>query len=136
MANYRVVCPSCKKPLNIPDDCTCPMCRNPITIPRGGMIQIYRMGNFVGGAAGAGIYINGQPYGHVANRGTVLIPLPFGDYMVHMVLNMNRKCNDPVIKLTPEKPVAYLKAHVRVGAFVNSMIIEPADPASMPPPAD
>ena len=133
MAGYRVLCPNCKKVYNLPDDSPCPSCGTQVVIPRGGMIQIYRMGNFVGGAVPAGIYLNGQPYGHVPNRGTVQIPLPFGKYVVHMTVGMTRRCNDPMITLSPEAPVACLKAHIKMGFATNTMIIEPADPSTMPP---
>ena len=133
MASYRVVCPNCRKSLNVINDGPCPSCRSQITIPRGGMIQIYRMGNFIGAAAQAGIYINNVPYGHVGNRSTVMIPLEFGSYLLHMTMGMNRRCNDPTITLTPQNPVAYLKMHIRMGAFSNTQVIEPADPATMPP---
>ena len=131
--SYRVVCPKCKKAQNVSGNAKCAGCGTEISIPNEGMIQIYRMGNFIGSAAAAGIYINGTPYGHVGNRSTVQIPLPFGTYKLHMTMGMNRRCNDPEITLTPEKPVAYLKMHIRMGAFSNTQVIEPADPASMPP---
>ena len=134
MASYRVVCPICKKVTNLPGDAPCPKCGNQITILRGGMIQIYRMGNFIGAAAQAGIYINGVPYGHVGNRSTVMIPLEFGSYLLHMTMGMNRRSNDPTIVLTPQNPVAYLKMHIRMGVFSNTQVIEPADPSTMPPP--
>ena len=131
--SLRVVCPKCKKALNVTGDPKCTACGADLRIPNEGMIQIYRMGNFMGGAAAAGIYINGTPYGHVGNRGTVQIPLPFGTYKLHMTMGMNRRCNDPEITLSPDKPVAYLKMHIKMGVFSNTMVIEPADPASMPP---
>ncbi len=97
------------------------------------MIQIYRMGNFFGAAGKAGIYINGEPYGYVGNRGTVQIPLPFGSWRLHMTMGLNRRCNDPVVTLTPENPVACLKMHMRIGFVTNTMVLEPADPRTMPP---
>ncbi len=133
MASYRVMCPSCKKVFNLPGDGPCPHCGSMVTLPRGGLIQIYRMGNFIGGAAAAGIYINGAPYGHVGNRQTVQIPLAFGSYLLHMTMGMNRRCNDPTITLSPENPVATLKMHIKMGAFSNTMVIEHADPSTMPP---
>ena len=133
MAMYRAVCPMCKRAVNIPGDAPCPHCRNQIMLPRGGLLRIYRMGNFFGSAAAVGIYLNGTPYGHLGNRETVQIPLPFGSYLLHMTMGMSRKCNDPTVTLTPQNPVACMKMHVRVGAIVNSMIIEPADPSTKPP---
>ena len=50
-----------------------------------------------------------------------------------MTMGMNRRCNDHAVTLSPESPVANLKMHLRVGAFSNTQVIEPADPASMPP---
>ena len=133
MAGYRGLCPNCKKVYDLPDDCPCPQCGTQIVLPREGLLQIYRMGQFVGGAVPAGIYLNGQPYGYVPIKGTVQIPLPFGKYVVHMTVAMTRRANDPMITLSPENPVVCLKAHVKMGAFSNTFIIEPADPATMPP---
>ena len=129
---YRAVCPACGRAVNIPNDGPCPHCGSQITLPRGGLLKIYRMGNFIGVAAACSIYLNNTPYGHIGNKETVQIPLPYGSYLVHMAQGLSRKCNDPTVTLSPQDPVACLKMHIRVGAFVNSMILEPADPASMP----
>ena len=134
--SYRVVCPKCQKAMNVKGNGPCPECGAEITIPGEGMIRIYRMGNMIGSAVGAGIYINGKPYGHVGNRGTVQIPLPFGTYKLHMTMGMNRRCNDPEITLSPENPVANLKMHIRMGFISNTMVIEAADPSTMPPAED
>lgn len=129
---YRAICPSCKRAVNIPNDEPCPHCHNQITLPRGGLLKIYRMGNFVGVASAVSIYLNNTAYGRIGNKETVQIPLPFGSYLVHLAMGMNRKCNDPVVELTPQNPVSCLKMHVRVGVFVNTMVLEPADPSAMP----
>ena len=133
MAKYRVVCSKCGEALDVSDDCKCAKCGADIVIPRGGMLQIYRMGNFIGSAAAFGIYINEIPYGRMANRQTCCIPLAFGQYKIHITCGMNRRCNDPVITLTPENPISYQKVHIKMGAFSNTQVVEPAAPNEMPP---
>ena len=79
-----------------------------------------------------GIYLNEQPCGAIANRETVTIPLPYGQYKMHIVSGMNRKCNDPVFDLTPQDPHVCAKVHMKMGFIQNKFIIERVDPSTMP----
>ena len=62
-----------------------------------------------------------------------MIPLPYGEHLLHIVCGMSRRCNDPVFKLSPEDPYICMKVHMVPGVFTNSFKIERVDPATMPP---
>ncbi len=128
---YRIKCSHCGEVTNSPTP-RCAKCGTEIDLNAGGIIQLYRMGNFIGGAAGFGLYINEQPYGAIGNRETLLFPLPYGEYKFHVVCGMSRRCNDPVIRLTPQDRHICLKVHMVPGVFTNSFAVERADPSSMP----
>ena len=136
MIQNRLICPACKRVFDTsvmpPNSVQCPKCKAMVQIPSQGLLKIYRMGNFMGGAAPASIYINEQPCGHLGNQGSINIPLNYGTYKIHMALNMNRRCNDPIIQVTPEKPLHCYKMHIKVGVWSSTMVLEEADPASMP----
>ena len=106
----------------------CPTCGAPL--PYGGMIQIYRMGNYMGCAVGMGIYIDDVPCGHVGNKQSVRISVPFGKHKVHVTHTTTRKCNDPVFEVTPENPCVWCKAHFSAAGF--KITVEQADPKDMP----
>lgn len=127
----RVKC-SCGNVSNSHEGQFCTKCHAPITIPQGGTIYLYRMGSPLGIAGGFGIYLNGQPFGHIGNKETLRIPVTFGSYTLHVAAGMNRKCNDMVLNITPESPNAYVKVHMRPGFFSNSFVLEPSDPQDMP----
>ena len=76
----RLKCPSCGEVMNAAGFCNCTKCGTPIRYNGWGMLQIYRMGSPVGIAAGYGIYLDGQPYGHLANKESIRIPLPMGTH--------------------------------------------------------
>ena len=127
--NLRVKCPHCQNVLNIPvGDNTCPKCKNDIPVSVEACIYLYRQGSPVGVANGFGIYINGEPYGHIGNTETVCMPLPYGTYNIHCALGMNRKCRDLQVTLTPENRQAFAKVHMRMGFWTNSFVVEPMDP--------
>ena len=136
MVQNRLICPACRHVFDTsvqpPNPVQCPKCKAMVQIPSQGLLKIYRMGNFMGGAAPASIYINEQPCGHLANQGSINIPLNYGTYKIHMALNMNRRCNDPVIQVTPEKPLHCYKMHIKMGAFSNTQVLEEALPKDMP----
>ena len=96
------------------------------------MISIYRKGSPLGIAGGFGLYLNGEPYGHIGNRETVKIPVAFGTYTLHVAAGMNRKCTDLIINVTPENPLAYTKVWMKPGFWTNSFVIEPASAEEMP----
>lgn len=129
---YRVKCPTCGKVQNLPRSGPCVDCGETLKVNQQGAIALYRMGNFIGAVSGYGIYLNGQPYGAIGNRETIILPLPYGSYRLHIVCGMNRQCNDPVIRLTPKDPFVCLKVHVRLGFNSNRYIIQRVDPDTMP----
>lgn len=129
---FRAKC-SCGHVCDIPGNAPCPKCGNPITLPPEGMIQIYRMGSPIGVAVGYGIYINGVPCGHLANKQSIRIPVAYGSYTLHFTCGATRRCQDLVVNITPENPVAYVKARIKPGFWTNSIIAEPASPQDMPP---
>ena len=106
----------------------CPTCGAPH--PVGGIIQIYRMGNFSGMAVGMGVYLNGQPYGHLGNKQSIRISVPYGQYLLHMTHTTTRACNDPVFNITPQTPYVCCKAHFAKAGF--QIAIDPAAPETMP----
>ncbi len=129
---FRVKCPSCGTVLNVPAGSACTKCGSGLDFEEPGMIEIYRMGNFVGSAVGYGIYLNDQPMGHVADRESVFIPVPYGTYKLHFTCGMNRKCNDPVFEVTPEDPRVCVKVHIKMGFITNKLVAERVSPDTMP----
>lgn len=108
---------------------TCPTC-GAVLPPKEGIIQLYRMGNYLGCAVGMGIYIDGVSYGLVANKESVRISLPYGPHKVHVTHTTTRKCNDPVFTLSPDYPVIYTKAHFAAAGF--KIVVEQATENEMP----
>lgn len=106
----------------------CPTCGK--SLSKGGWIHLYRMGNYVGCAIGMGIYINGEAYGLIGNKESLKISLPYGTYTVHVTHTATRKCNDPMITVTPTAPEAFFKAHFSRGGF--AIEVESADKKDMP----
>lgn len=129
----RIKCPSCGNVVDIPGNTTCPKCSNALNLPEDGVIQLYRMGSPMGAAVGMGIYLNGNPLGHLANTETVRIPVAYGHYTIHMTHGMNRKCKDAEFDVTPQERIVCLKAHLKMGLITNTVVVEKAAPDSMPP---
>lgn len=130
---FRIKCQNCGEVCDIAANSACPKCKAPLTLPEGGMVQIYRMGSPIGVAVGYGVYINGQPCGHIANKQSIRIPLPYGTYTFHFTCGMTRKCQDLTVTLSPDAPNAYIKARIKAGFWTNTIIAEPARPEDMPP---
>lgn len=129
---YRVKCPKCGEIINLPGSGPCPKCGTPISVDTPAAIELYRMGNFVGSANGFGIYVNEVPFGAIGNRESLVLPLPYGSYKLHVVCGMNRKCNDPVVTLSPEDPRVCMKVHMKMGFVQNTFLLERVDPSTMP----
>jgi len=106
----------------------CPKCKAPL--PTGGYIQMYRMGNYFGRGVGMGIYINDLPCGHIGNRKSLRISVPYGQHKVHVTHTTTRVCNDPIFTVTPQNPYVWCKAHFSSAGF--TITVEPAAPDSMP----
>ena len=130
--SYRMKCANCGEAFNTMQDSACPKCGSYVTLQQPAMLQLYRMGNFYGCGGGFGIYINGQPYGHIGNKESLRFPLPYGTYTLHIAAGMSRKCNDLTFTLTPEAPVMYAKTYIKPGFWTNSFGIEVARPEDMP----
>ncbi len=130
--NLRAKCPHCGNVYNALGPGPCPKCRNQVDTNQPGMLQLYRMGNPMGMAVPFSIYINGQPYGHLANKESIRIPLPLGAYTLHMAHGMSRRCVDLQVNLTPQSPYVCAKAHLKVGMWSNTVVIELANPNEMP----
>ena len=107
---------------------TCPTCG--ADLPRGGLIQIYRMGSFSGMAVGMGVYIDDVPCGHLGNKQSIRISVPYGAHKIHMTHTTTRACNDPIVNITPEYPYVWCKAHFAAAGF--RIQIDFADPSTMP----
>jgi hypothetical protein len=108
----------------------CPNCGQPLQLKDCGAIQLYRMGNYMGMAVGMGVYIDGEPFGHIGNKESIRIVLPFGTHKIHVTHTTTRACNDPMVTLTPEAPIAYMKC--RLGAMGFKIVVEPSRPEDMP----
>ena len=127
----RYKCKTCNKVEEYDSADFCPKCGNKF-VNSEGMVQIYRMGSPLGVAVGYGIYINGEPYGHLGNTETTRIPLAYGTYNFHFTCGMTRKCKDVSITLSPEKPKAYIKARIKMGFWTNTIIAEEVSESDMP----
>lgn len=126
----RIKCPHCGDAANIyPDATLCPECKKPISPSQEGKLYLYRQGSVYGVAGGFGIYLNGQPFGHIGNKELLCFPLPYGTYNIHCAVGMSRKCKDMQVTLSPDAPEAYTKVYIRPGFWANSFVIEPIDPA-------
>lgn len=122
--NLRVRC-SCGEVADIFPGYICARCRQPIVVPQGGMLNLYRKPAVLGFAVGYGVYLNELPYGYVGMGEVARIPLPFGEYKLHIAATTNRKCTDMIITLTPDSPMVNLSVQLKMGAFVNKFILEP-----------
>ena len=131
MSKLRVKC-SCGEVTNTVPGGICPDCKKPLEIPEDAVIRLYRMGSPLGIAGGFGVYINGEPMGHIGNKETIKIPVKYGTYTLHGAAGMNRKCNDYTFTLTPENRFANAKVWMKPGFWSNSFVIEPATPDEMP----
>ncbi len=129
---FRMKCPGCGTVQNMTATGPCKKCGALLAVEQPAAIALYRMGNFMGAGSGFGLYLNGEPYGAIGNRESLVIPLPYGQYKLHIVCGLSRKCNDPIIDLTPEDPYVCLKVHMNMGFFQNKFVIERVDPSTMP----
>ena len=128
-AKLRLKCPHCSEAFNTEPTVThCPECKQPISYSNTSCIYIYRQGSFYGVAGKLGIYLNGEPYGHIGNAELLCIPLPYGTYNIHSAIGIARKCRDMEVTLTPENPIAYAKVYIKPGFLTNQFVVEPVDP--------
>jgi len=118
--NYRYRCVCGKVYDNAEQSAICPDCQRQNSTENCGIVQIYRMGNYSGMAVGMGLYVDNQPYGHVANKGSIKLVVPYGVHQLHATLSTIRKSNNPTVTLSPETPEAYYKMTMPFfGGIVN-----------------
>ncbi|MBQ7340873.1 MAG: hypothetical protein IJW41_05190 [Oscillospiraceae bacterium] len=128
-AKVRIKCPKCGEVENYRDDnVNCVKCKSPIDLSEGGNIYLYRQGSPFGIAGGFGIYLNNDPYGYIANRELIRMPLPYGTYNLHVAVGMNRRCHDVEITLSPENKDVYMKVYMKPGFISNTFVLVPVDP--------
>ena len=70
----RVKCPNCQKVQDINGITTCQCGFN--LEPQQGTVTLYRKGHPIGSGVGAGVYIDGQPFGHLAVTEAVTETVP------------------------------------------------------------
>ena len=122
---------SCGAVIDTVEGASCSKCGRPLD-ENCGYYKLYRMGSPMGVASGFGIYIDGVPYGHIGNKQTCWIRLPYGKHTVHVALGMNRRCTDMTFELSPDHPLECAKVHMKMGAFSNTFVIEPAQNSDVP----
>ena len=131
MSLFRLKCPHCGEVIDIASNMPCPKCKQ-YAQGEYGYVQIYRMGSPIGIAVGYGIYINGEPYGHIGNKESLRVALPYGTYNFHFTCGMTRRCDDVSVTLSPEAPTAYVKARIKAGFWTNKIIGEVVKAEDMP----
>ncbi len=114
------------------DAVNCAKCGTPLSKEGMGVIYLYRMGNPLGMAVGFGVYVDGKPFGHLANTQKIGLVVPYGSHTIHCTHGMSRKGVDATLNVTPDAPVAYAKAHIKPGVFTNTIVIEQAQASDMP----
>ena len=129
---FRIKCPSCQNVTDIPGNQKC-KCGADLVLPEDGVIQIYRKGSLFGCAVGFGIYLNGIPLGHLANKQSIRIPVPYGHYKLHMTHGFSRSCSDQEFDITPENRCAYFKGYLGMGFVSNTVGIDRVSADQMPP---
>ena len=128
-AKLRIKCPHCGHVDNVkPDVTVCEKCHQPVSLAPEACLYLYRQGSPLGVAGGFGIYLNGEPFGHIGNKELLCFPLPYGSYTIHCAAGMNRRCRDITVNLTPENRAAYTKVYMKPGFWTNSFVVEPVDP--------
>ena len=128
----RIKCPSCGKVSDIASNTQC-KCGAQLILPEDGVVQIYRMGSLFGCAIGMGIYLNDIPLGHLANKESIRIPVPYGHYKLRMSHGMNWAHQDQEFDITPQDRQAFFKAHLSMGFLTNKVVIERSSADQMPP---
>lgn len=124
----RFKCLNCGDAFNIrPEAAACPKCKKPVMLSNEGKLFLYRQGSVYGVAGGFGVYINGEPYGHIGNKELLCLPLPYGNYNIHCAVGISRKCRDLPITLSPNMPEYYAKVYIRPGFWTNDFVVEPVE---------
>jgi hypothetical protein len=101
-------------------------------MPQAGTISVYRKGSPIGAAMGFGVYINDQPFGHIAATESVTYTLPYGTYKFHITCGATRRCKDMMVTISPDFPAAYLRAAMKSGFWSNTILIDQMKPEEFP----
>ena len=109
----------------------CKKCRQPQDENRG-FFKLYRMGNALGVMAPFTIYIDGEKCGKIGNKQTCWISLPYGSHAISIAAGFNKRGTELLFSLSPDHPLECGKVHMRVGAIMNSYIVESAPNESVP----
>lgn len=131
----RIKCPACGRLLERENTllAVCPNCKADLKTEQLGTLQLYRMGNPVGCAVSYGIYIDGEPFGYIANKSSVRLYLPHGAHTLHLRVKGQPTKTVPVeFALRPEAPDSFWKVRIKVGMWKNSLLLEPSEPSAMP----
>ena len=128
--NYRYRC-TCGNVYDSPHEAAvCPSCQTENSTEGNGIVQIYRMGNYIGCAVGMFLYVDEEPFGRVSNKGSIKLVVPYGEHQLHASLTSIKKSNNPTVTLSPEVPEVYFKLTMPfMGNIIN---FNPTDKASMP----
>ncbi len=97
-----------------------------------GYYKLYRMGNALGFMSAFTINVDGEPFGRIGNKQTCWIKLPYGQHTISVTAGFNKRGNEVPFMLTPDHPLEGGKVHIRVGAIMNSYVIEPAPTETIP----
>lgn len=66
--NFRYRCESGNVFDNAETKAVCPACQKENSAENCGIVQFYRLGNYVGMLVKLRLFVDGQPYGHLANK--------------------------------------------------------------------
>jgi hypothetical protein len=128
--NYRYRCSCGHVYDNAGTSAACPKCKQENSTEGCGIAQIYRLGNYVGSLVKMGLYVDEEPYGYIANRGSIKLVIPYGEHQLSATLNRTKTPKPPVINLTPEQPEVYYKTAIDL--FATEIAFKDADKDSMP----
>lgn len=131
MNKLRIKCPQCGTVQDIEGAMPCTKCQAQL-MPQPATVSVYRKGSPIGAAMGFGVYINDQPFGHIAATESVTFTLPYGTYKFHMTCGATRRCKDLMVTLNPEFPAGYLRAAMKSGFWSNTILIDPMKPEEFP----
>ncbi|MBR6094999.1 MAG: hypothetical protein IKP92_08275 [Lachnospiraceae bacterium] len=128
--NYRYRC-SCGNVFdNAETSAVCPKCQKENSTDGCGIVQLYRLGNYVGCAVKMGLFVDEQPYGAIANKGNIKLVIPYGEHQLEATLRRTKTLKKPVVNLTPEQPEAYYK--IAMDIFGTEIALKEAEKDSMP----
>ena len=131
MSKLRTKCMKCGTVQDIQGPTVCTGCGEQL-MPQAATVSVYRKGSPIGAAMGFGVYINDQPFGHIAATESVTFTLPYGTYKFHMTCGATRRCKDMVVTLSPEFSSGYLRAAMKAGFWSNTILIDPMDASEFP----